>query len=392
MKKNLVSKLSQRDSNKILTIVLVIFGVALTIIGFLPYFFTKWSILDFTKTGQIGDTIGGIMSPFIGIIGALLTFAAFWVQYTANQKQFDILNKQQENIVKDGVEKPLYFLLEHYSKLENQLNHGGRNGKSVYGLFLLEIKFVVEEFYKVICTSFNLSKELNELSPSEKYSIIKISVDWWWDGLNKQKSEKEILLEIVGLYKSMTNVVLPDDLDNKIEFLLYDGFNNFIERCRSNTYFSIGSVMYINPGEPRSHLLSAYYKAIYNILFYINDSDVEIHNLDEKKKWVKFFIELFSDEELELLAYVALSKVLYGLEIKPKERESHIKDKNEILHNEYWVNRILISKYGIFDNLYKTINIRQLFEDIYINHTYGSKMEQLEFEYTFYNQIWVKNS
>ena len=328
------------------------------------------------------------MSPFIGIIGALLTFAAFWVQYTANQKQFEILSKQQDNIVKDGVEKPLYFLLEHYSKLENQLNHGGRNGKSVYGLFLLEIKYVVEEFYKVINTSFNLSKELNELSPSEKYSIIKISVDWWWDGLNKQKSEKELLLEIVGLYKTMTNSVISSDLDNKFDFLLFDGFNNFIERCRSNTSFSLSSVMYINPGEPRSHLLSAYYKAIYNILFYINDSDIEIHNIRDKKKWVKFFIELFSDEELELLSYVALSKVLHGLEIAPKQNESHLKSEKERKRREYWVDRMIVSKFNIFDTLFKRQNPNESLEFIYINHTTGTSIEQLEFYYTFYNQLW----
>ena len=38
----------------------------------------SWFI-DFTDTGQIGDTIGGIMGPFVAIAAAGLTFVAFWV-------------------------------------------------------------------------------------------------------------------------------------------------------------------------------------------------------------------------------------------------------------------------------------------------------------------------
>ena len=44
-------------------------------------------ILDFTETGQIGDTIGGIMGPFVAIGAAFLTFMAFWVQKEANDAQ-----------------------------------------------------------------------------------------------------------------------------------------------------------------------------------------------------------------------------------------------------------------------------------------------------------------
>ncbi len=46
-------------------------------ICWLPYLLTQHSIIDFTDTGQIGDTIGGIMGPFVGILAAVLTFMAF---------------------------------------------------------------------------------------------------------------------------------------------------------------------------------------------------------------------------------------------------------------------------------------------------------------------------
>ena len=53
----------------------------------LPWVLTREWLLDFSDTGEIGDTIGGIMGPFIAIAAAGLTFIAFWVQYKANIQQ-----------------------------------------------------------------------------------------------------------------------------------------------------------------------------------------------------------------------------------------------------------------------------------------------------------------
>lgn len=59
----------------------VIAILIITIVCHFPLWFaTKDSGIDFTQTGQIGDTIGGIMGSFVAIIAALLTFMAFWVQ------------------------------------------------------------------------------------------------------------------------------------------------------------------------------------------------------------------------------------------------------------------------------------------------------------------------
>ena len=75
-------------SNKRFLIWLAVILLFVTvIICWLPYLLTQFSILDFTETGQIGDTIGGTMSPFVGILAAVLTFMAFWIQYQANEEQ-----------------------------------------------------------------------------------------------------------------------------------------------------------------------------------------------------------------------------------------------------------------------------------------------------------------
>ncbi|MDJ1500649.1 hypothetical protein [Xanthocytophaga agilis] len=52
--------------------------------------------LDFSQSGQIGDTLGGITAPFINIIGGLLIYLSFQKQVEANQKQTEAIAKQIE--------------------------------------------------------------------------------------------------------------------------------------------------------------------------------------------------------------------------------------------------------------------------------------------------------
>jgi len=70
------------------------------------------SIAFNSNTGAIGDTFG-IMNPFIAIAAALITFAAFWTQYQANQEM-------QKNSDKMQFERQFYEMLKiHCDKVEN---------------------------------------------------------------------------------------------------------------------------------------------------------------------------------------------------------------------------------------------------------------------------------
>lgn len=63
-----------------------------------PILFTRGFVIpefDFRATGEIGDTIGGIMNPFIAIVGVIVTGLAFYMQYRANKIQVNLFNKTQ---------------------------------------------------------------------------------------------------------------------------------------------------------------------------------------------------------------------------------------------------------------------------------------------------------
>lgn len=65
---------------------------------FAPWLFTLPGGIDFTNTGEIGDTIGGTMSPFVGIAGVIMTFVAFMMQVGANEIQRELLTNSEAMI------------------------------------------------------------------------------------------------------------------------------------------------------------------------------------------------------------------------------------------------------------------------------------------------------
>ncbi len=84
-----------------LQMVLPILAIALLIV------FTAWCFMGskLEGRGQIGDYFGGIMGPFVGLIGAILTFAAFYIQYQANEEQKKALAEQAKEIKKQQAQQ-----------------------------------------------------------------------------------------------------------------------------------------------------------------------------------------------------------------------------------------------------------------------------------------------
>ena len=81
----------------IVSIPLMIVAILLILFSFIaPYVFTGDQVnsrFNFTNTGAIGDTIGGLMNPFIALAGVFMTFIAFYMQIKANELQIELFNK-----------------------------------------------------------------------------------------------------------------------------------------------------------------------------------------------------------------------------------------------------------------------------------------------------------
>ena len=91
---------STKSKNDKVIIGLIILSILLIAFSFLaPIIFTKTATnprYNFKDTGAIGDTIGGLMNPFIALAGVFITFLAFYMQFKANRIQIDLFYKNQK--------------------------------------------------------------------------------------------------------------------------------------------------------------------------------------------------------------------------------------------------------------------------------------------------------
>lgn len=94
-------------NRKIETLLVLALGLILFSF-FAPSIFTKHS--SFAETGQIGDTIGGLMNPFIAIAGVIVTGLAFYMQYLANKIQVENFEKTQKDQLEQA-DKDLFIRL-----------------------------------------------------------------------------------------------------------------------------------------------------------------------------------------------------------------------------------------------------------------------------------------
>lgn len=151
---------------------LLVFILIIGVICCFPSWFTQSGKLDFYNTGQIGDTIGGIMGPFVAIAAAILTFLAFWIQYKANEQQ-------RKDIALERFESNLFELIHIQQDITNNLifmqeettNH--IKGRDVFQFFYENYNFGMDEQYDKQTPIIVGVKTLMEHQNVDKYTDLK---------------------------------------------------------------------------------------------------------------------------------------------------------------------------------------------------------------------------
>ena len=124
----------------------------------------KWA--DFTSTGQIGDTIGGITAPIVNLISAILIYLSFRQQLLANEIQIDLINAEKN---KDIARADRELLIFHYHEIKSSIealkfestyinNNGNRvfHGTEALETFLKEIIQTKNDTDHIFWFSINL--------------------------------------------------------------------------------------------------------------------------------------------------------------------------------------------------------------------------------------------
>jgi hypothetical protein len=288
-------------------IYIIIFSGIIILIGFLPSLIISvdWINYYFSKTGQIGETIGGIMGPFIAIAAAILTFFAFWVQYKANEQQ-------RHDIAKERFESKFYELLRmHRQNVE---------GTKIEGL---EQREVFQELYYELRTCYNLVDEAftevlenNQFYLNKKFERKKINLAYiiFFYGfgnsstfINNQTTLPES--EWLRIYKKLEETIgnynskwIKSDIsikDFKFEQLITDSIPRKFGKYLNSYY---------RPFSGQSQLLSHYYRNIFQIVKFI-DSDKSFLTNIQKYEYIKTLRAQLSDFEQLLLYFNALSNL-----------------------------------------------------------------------------------
>ncbi|MNK34414.1 hypothetical protein D3C87_529200 [compost metagenome] len=144
-------------------------AVIIIILGFwMPFILTfgaKTSGLDFTKTGAVGDTFGGIINPFVGISASIITGLAFYVQYQANQSVTSQFENQDKQYQSDKFEKLFFEQIRLYKEnvTETQIwsSHNDYiTGRMTFSLWSKELPYLMT-FLSFILTTLKRRNEVD---------------------------------------------------------------------------------------------------------------------------------------------------------------------------------------------------------------------------------------
>jgi len=102
--------------------------------------------------GEVGDLIGGLSSPIIGLIAAVLTFLAFWIQYSFNVSQTKSIKRQRKDSKMDRFESLFYQMIQiHRDNVSDTNIKDKSNGRRAFISMFKEFKFchyILAESYK----------------------------------------------------------------------------------------------------------------------------------------------------------------------------------------------------------------------------------------------------
>ena len=296
--------------NHFLVISLILLFILFGVICFFPYLFTLKGHFDFRETGQIGDTIGGTMSPFVAILAALVTYAAFWVQYQANLDQ-------RKDISKERIENRFFNMLEVYRQNASMLEAGKYHGKDAAEELLGEYFYtysLTKEFFNLHfrkCKkaqrngfSNNVKEALKFLSVEtrEQHFLTRISYGFFYYGkryeFEPRIDEEKKLCELVEIIKQDMFAVKHDP----------QGFDykSFYEKEHTDIDLSDCPYNY-PPLIGHNNTLGCYFRHLYQLTQYVSSINESIENEVEKYERMKILRSQMSDFEQALLFYNSIS-------------------------------------------------------------------------------------
>lgn len=335
--------------------ILLIAFVLIVFSFFAPYYFTKPAKVDrvdFTDTGAVGDTINGIMGPFIAIAAALLTFAAFIVQKQANELQIKATNEQIKKDDKQELENRVFNLL--HAHRENVSDLSGihpdiKNGQQMIETFCTNIDIIIG-----LITVYEKENNIKCFENKKDKRVFAFLLLCHGRRLFSNRMLRES--EEFGRYSNKELILyIINEMETGCSAIDYDYTPLYLDRILEE------DPIILNINEGYINDLSRYFRQLFQIIKFIDNS--KVITIPQKKEYCKLLRTTMSNKEQEFLFNNIISP--YGI---PWEK------------NEY------VTKYNVFKNVTSYTMLSYTPVD-YLKEKYSYSNEELKQALDIYDYI-----
>lgn len=314
---------------------IISFSILCLIFSFVsPYALTQkgWTEIDFRDTGNIGDTIGGIMNPFVALVGVLVTFLAFLIQYRANQIQVKNFSKEIKNqnfqFKKSQFETQFYEMLKlHKENVKTISVKNELNNEFIYG------QKALNDIFKEFLLCYRIVKKFSPNTDKRKLVNKAYTILWngWYDLDGKKDDEnlKNHLLEIKNEHIK-NNYDIVKTLKEKI------GINTNIE-------LDIYHVLFNGNG----YQLANYYRHLFHTVKHVTKQSEDFVSYEEQRNYLRILRAQLTNNEQALIFYNWFSEFGRKWEELDKEDGNKFLTKYRLIHNLY--QNLIISDINLRD-------------------------------------------
>lgn len=274
--------------------------LGLIVLILLPFILTnKWFyIIDFSKSGQIGDTIGGITGPVIALLASFLTFLAFWVQMRANKTQVEQFKKIDRSTKLERFETRFLELIRLHRENVKEFELGKQKGRRVFIPLFKEFKYCFHLLQLSHHSHLEMNKEIPKMTVNEltdiSYFIFFMGVGNNSDNLISllnQKYNTKVINHLIDVIK-----VAQDNFKRKSEM-------SFESISGKKIYYDLS----YSPFEGHISRLGHYYRHLFQTVKYVVNQPNEL--LTNKYEYLKTLRAQLSSHEQLMLYYNSMSRL-----------------------------------------------------------------------------------
>lgn len=261
------------------------------------------------STGEIGDLFSGTTGPLIAIIGCVLTFIAFYIQYQANKEQRLQFRNQGLDTARERFENRYFEMIRlHRANVEELDIQDVVKGRKAFTPMYFEFKYIyvcLEKQYVLengdVNSAYVVSAQEKDLLTHTAYLIfffgINESSNSVYINLLPKNCKESYFIETINELRRIQKQF--DGLTPAERALTFVELAYIYKDQKLSTKFLFVYRPFAGQGQKLGH----YFRHLYRTVKYVNDVDDSQMSLTEKKDYLVILRAQLSNFEQILLYY-----------------------------------------------------------------------------------------